>query len=231
MTIFDGCYKRVQGWVGSVFERYGKLVGEKPLPFIILPILIFGGLGLGLVALEADTDLENLYFPKDSRAIKERQIIRDTFPDLRSQSYNAFSQSDTEEAVVLLFKTKQGQSIFDASVTAEISTIVAGVEALTSSGKTFSTLCAMSSSQCVVDGVFALESSFKSAVARNTVTYPTWNNRDLEASISGETVSAGKLVSATVLKVTSSRKTLSKPVKVQSGSLLYEEGVLMVLFF
>ena len=219
MTIFDGCYKRVQRGIGSVFERYGKLVGEKPLPFIILPILIFGGLGAGLVALEVDTDLENVYFPKDSRAIKDRQTVRDTFPDSRSQSYNAFSQSDTDEAVDLLFETKQGQSIFDASVTAEISTIVAGVKALTSSGKTFSSLCAMSSSQCVVDGEIALDSSFQSAVAGNSVTYPTWNNRDLETSISGETVTAGKLISATVLKVASSKKTLSKPVKVQSGSL------------
>ena len=69
-------------------------MGRYPVPFIALPIIVFGGLGLGLLAMDPETDLERVYFPLNSRAVEDRQTVRDTFPDLSRQAYNSFSQSD-----------------------------------------------------------------------------------------------------------------------------------------
>ena len=152
------------------------------------------------MALDEEKDLEKVYFPMDSCAMKDRQYVRDTFPDLSNVSYNAFSQSDTDKAVVLLFKSKSGQTILDSNTITEIAAIVNGVKSLNSSGKTYIDVCAKSSTKCVMDGEMALDPTFQSAVAAGTVTYPLYNNVDLRTSISGETLNDGKLVTATVLK-------------------------------
>ena len=201
MTIFDTCYKKVKTLIAGLFTRYGEFVGRHPVWFIVLPIVIFGGLGAGLVALDEEKDLEKVYFPGNSRAMKDRQHVRDTFPDLSNESYNAFSQSDTDKAVILLFKSKSGQTIFDLSTITEITTIVNDVESLSSSGRTYSDFCAKSSSICIVDGKIALSPAFQNAVAAGTVTYPIYNNMDLTTSISGERLNGGKLATATVLKI------------------------------
>ena len=201
MTIFDSCYRKVKTVIAGLFSRYGEFVGRHPVWFIVLPIVIFGGLGAGLVALDKEQDMEKVYFPMDSRAMEDRQNVRDTFPDLSKESYHAFSQSDTDKAVTLLFKSKSGQTIFDSTTIAEIATIVSDVKSLSSHGKTYSDFCAKVSSQCVVDGEIALSPVFQSAVAAGTVTYPVYNNMDLATSISGKTLTGGELASATMLRV------------------------------
>ena len=106
MAIFDTCYKKVKRLITSMFTRYGEFVGRHPVWFIVLPIVIFGGLGTGMLYMDRETDLEKVYFPMNSRAIKDRQYVRDTFRDLSNGSYNPFSQSDSNKAVTLLFKSK-----------------------------------------------------------------------------------------------------------------------------
>ncbi|XP_076462905.1 patched domain-containing protein 3-like isoform X2 [Babylonia areolata] len=199
------CYQKVTSAISGAFRRYGELVGKHPLPFIIVPIVVFGGLGLGLLALDEESDLETVYFPKNSRAIKDRQTVRDTFPDLSNVSYNAFSQSDADNAATLIFVTKRGRSVFDSAVTSEISNIVSGVKTLTgasSSGKKFGDVCARSSpGGCVVDGEVALNSNFQNAVTASQVTYPVWNNLLLDTFLAGTEVVTGKLASARVLRI------------------------------
>nr|KAG5713846.1 hypothetical protein BaRGS_024473 [Batillaria attramentaria] len=68
------CYKKVKRGVSSLFTWYGRFVGRHPVPFIVSSILVFGGLGAGLVTLDTESDMETVYFPKNSRAIKDRQI-------------------------------------------------------------------------------------------------------------------------------------------------------------
>ena len=200
MAVCDTCYRKVKRVIAGVFRIYGEFVGRHPVWFIVLPIVILGGLGVGIVAMDEEKDIEKVYFPKNSRAMKDRQYVRYTFPDLNNESYNGFSQSDPNKAVVLFFKSKSGQTIFDSNTITEIADIVNGVKSLNSSGKTYIDVCAKSSTKCVMDGEMALDPTFQSAVAAGTVTYPLYNNVDLRTSISGETLIDGKLVTATVLK-------------------------------
>ena len=199
MGIFDTCQKRVESKIEKVFQKYGELVGKHPLPFIILPILIFGGLGAGLLRMDEETDMEKVYFPQNSPAIEDRQVVRDIFPDVSNQFYNVFSLSDPDRAVTLLFRSKE--NIFSNSSVSEIAGIISGVKNLKGSGKMFGDFCAKMSSRCVVEGEFALTPSFRFAVANGNVTYPVWNGMDLASTISGTELSGQTLMSATVLRV------------------------------
>ncbi|KAL8586782.1 hypothetical protein ACOMHN_061295 [Nucella lapillus] len=202
MRCCSACYQRVTTAISNTFHRYGLFVGTYPVPFIIIPIIVFGGLGAGLIALDKESDLEAVYFPMNSRAIKDRQTVRDTFPDLNNISYNGFSQSDADNAVTFIFKTKAGQSIFDSAVLAEIWDIVlSNVENLTSSGKTYRQICAKLLGNCAVDGIVALDKNFQNAVAAGGVTYPEWRGSRLDSFLSGVNVTSGNLVSASVLKI------------------------------
>nr|KAG5702436.1 hypothetical protein BaRGS_027523 [Batillaria attramentaria] len=216
------CYKTVKRVVTSAFTRYGKFVGRHPLPFIILPILIFGGLGAGLVALDTETDMETIYFPKDSRAMDDRQTVRDTFPDWNNIYYNAFSQSDIVGAVTLIFKVK-GDDILNPAVLAEIQTFVDQVKNITatydSRTLTHDDVCARAASQCVVDGEYVLSTAFQNALAAGAVTYPYWvtpgGATPLFTAIGGVTTQSGILRKATVLKIS---------FKLLAGSVAWEKN-------
>nr|KAG5688558.1 hypothetical protein BaRGS_002773 [Batillaria attramentaria] len=158
--------------------------------------------------METETDMEVVYFPKDSRARRDRQTVRDTFPDMNNVSYNSFSQSELFWAVSLLFRSKSG-NVFNSTVLNEIRNIVTRVKSVTASSDgrtvTFSDVCARRDSRCFVDGEYVLSPSFQAAVGAGLVTYPYWNTPagavPLFTTIGGVEVQAGVLVSATVLKL------------------------------
>nr|KAG5690493.1 hypothetical protein BaRGS_033333 [Batillaria attramentaria] len=157
--------------------------------------------------MEEETDMEHIYFPRNSRALDDRKTVRDTFPDRNNVSYNAFSQSDVEESVSLLFQTDG--DIFENNTLYEIGDIVNRVKSVTavSSGQTqmYSDVCARAASQCVIDGEYVLGKEFQTALKAGSVTYPNWEsslgNIGLFSAIAGVELKSGKLMSATVLKI------------------------------
>lgn len=199
----DTCYIKMKNVVSKVFRRYGTFLGRHPLPFIVLPIVVFGGLAAGFVTMDSSSDMEEVYFPTNSRAIKDRQVVRDLFPDLSSVSYNAFSQSDETEAVSLLFQSKNGHNI---TTLKEVEAMVNQVKAInvTSNGRvvTYNDVCARFASQCVIGGDFVFTSAFQTDLAAGAVTYPLWNGQDLSSSIADVTTDAtGHLTSAKILLI------------------------------
>ncbi|PVD27346.1 hypothetical protein C0Q70_12502 [Pomacea canaliculata] len=150
------CCTSVKNKIIGAFESYGVLVGKYPLPFIIIPIVVFGGLGFGLFTLSFETDLESLYFPSNSRAINDRQKVRDLFPNVNNINYDSFAQSDAVDEVVLMFQSKNGASIFENSSVDEIREIVAKVKNISANKNgqsvSYNDLCAKAASQCVVEG-------------------------------------------------------------------------------
>ncbi|KAL8597646.1 hypothetical protein ACOMHN_031581 [Nucella lapillus] len=198
----NACFVFVTQGITNCFRRYGEFVGRYPLPFIILPIVIFGGMGAGLIALENESDLEKVYFPRNSRAQKDRDKVRDLFPSQDEHPYSAFSQSDKDNAANIIFKTKKGESIFDPIIATEINGILAKVRDITASGKKLSDICSKTKKQeCVVDGEYVLQENFRNEVAGKVVTYPVWNNLFLFSSVGERKVERGKLVSAAVVRV------------------------------
>ncbi|XP_070196540.1 patched domain-containing protein 3-like [Littorina saxatilis] len=206
----NACTELAKGFLGRIFTRYGTTVGLHPLPFIAIPLLVFGGLGAGLLALDEETDMEKVYFPINSRAARDRQFIRDTFPDLSNESYNSFSPSNTGAAVSLLFYKADKGNILARKTLSQIASVVEQVKALSADvgGQTmnFTRLCARFKSKCISRGVFILGKPVQGALEAGIVTYPYWNVsgriENLSGFLGGAKVEKGKLVSATVLKVT-----------------------------
>lgn len=172
------CCTSVKNKIIGAFESYGVLVGKHPLPFIIIPIVVFGGLGFGLFTLSFETDLESLYFPSNSRAINDRQKVRDLFPNVNNINYDSFAQSDAVDEVVLMFQSKNGASIFENSSVDEIREIVAKVKNISANKNgqsvSYSDLCAKAASQCVVEGELLLSPGFQALLSAGLISFPRW---------------------------------------------------------
>jgi predicted RND superfamily exporter protein len=97
------CIFTVKAKFAELFRSYGEYVGTFPVGVILFTVAIFGGLGCGLLSIEAEDDMERVYFPKESQALDDREFVRKTFPDLRSYAYNSFSLSDLDDAATLYF--------------------------------------------------------------------------------------------------------------------------------
>jgi len=72
-------YEDVENFFGDIFAWYGRRVARRPLPFVIVPLLACSLLGLGLFNIHYEADLENLYTPVNSRAMRDRQTLRQIF--------------------------------------------------------------------------------------------------------------------------------------------------------
>lgn len=216
------CHVHVKRVTTRVFRQYGELVGRHPLPFIILPIIVFGALGAGILRLEVEDDTEKLYFPKDSRAFTERNKVLQTFPDRNKDIYNTFAQNVYEEAGMFLFQPRNAtDSIFSQNVATEILTILGIVTSFNVNGVTYEEFCAKFDGRCVVSGAEYVTPHFRSLVAIGNVTYPVWvdpstgEKRDLSTDVADvTTLTGGVLKDARVLK-TEFRLARSLPHSVQ----------------
>ncbi|XP_054167709.1 patched domain-containing protein 3-like [Oppia nitens] len=70
------------------FEKLGRLIGQYPGYFVIVPILLAALLATGLQRLHYEDDPEYLFSPSDGRSKTERAIIDDYFPMNYSSNFN-----------------------------------------------------------------------------------------------------------------------------------------------
>ena len=64
----------------KLFSRYGRLVGRRPVPFIVTPIIVSALLGIGLIRIETNSDIEHLFTPSNGAAKDERKLVETLFP-------------------------------------------------------------------------------------------------------------------------------------------------------
>ena len=76
---FD-CIEKVLKWL---FYRHGGLVANHPAPFLIVPVLISVGLGIGLfTSFSKETDPETLYAPARTYSRRNRAFVEDAYSDV-----------------------------------------------------------------------------------------------------------------------------------------------------
>ena len=85
-------YEDVEKFFGDIFAWYGRIVARWPLPFILLPMLVCALMGLGLLSIQYETDLEKLYTPIDGVAFKDKQAVQELFPDEDATDFYAYQQ-------------------------------------------------------------------------------------------------------------------------------------------
>lgn len=158
-------YEDVEKFFGDIFAWYGRIVARCPLPFVFLPMVICGLLGLGLLKIEYETDLEKLYTPIDSLAYKHKQAVQQLFPDQDSQDFYAYQQVRKGPYAEIILKPspatdqvlQESNNVLTVEILKEVTSIVDFIHNISvrTHGRMVSyfDLCATRLGECVQDGL------------------------------------------------------------------------------
>ena len=168
----DCCNSRLR----KLFSCYGRFVARNPRLLVAIPLCIGLLLGLGLVRLTVETNMEYLFTPTNSEAKKDRSIAEDLFPMNPAENFSAGKQVRPVSYGQIIFTTKDGQGMMREAILEEVllfdqylknKTAAAGLE--------YEHLCArISASDGCYDDVFLsyLRVHGPRSLVRHSFTYP-----------------------------------------------------------
>lgn len=110
--------------ISNAFGRYGHLVGRYPVWFIVVPVVVCVGLGVGFLFRSNEQDIELLYTPINSRSRSDREKVKALFPDRTHDYYNPMSLNDHALGGVVLFRPKNDSNILTRESLQEIKDFV-----------------------------------------------------------------------------------------------------------
>ncbi|XP_064188549.1 patched domain-containing protein 3-like isoform X1 [Anguilla rostrata] len=94
--------------LSRLFEKFGRIVGNHPFWFLIIPLLLSAGLGGGFYFLkERETnDIEEQYTPVNGPAKRERDFVKENFPqnDTMFSSQRLYTDG-TYASLIAVFKS------------------------------------------------------------------------------------------------------------------------------
>ena len=94
------------------FYRYGKLVGRKPLPFLITPIVFTALIALGMIRFNLVQDVEFLYTPTNGQAKEERSTIQEHFKEEDDRFLSTRKTTLDGFVQVVVTGSSEGDNIF-----------------------------------------------------------------------------------------------------------------------
>ncbi|XP_077863553.1 patched domain-containing protein 3-like, partial [Saccoglossus kowalevskii] len=101
--------------------RYGRVVGNYPIPFIVLPLMLTFSLAVGGFYFTGNNDIEYLFTPTNGPAKKDRDLLDSLFPMNYSGEFLANRQSDFGRyASVIIYTKKQIENILAVDSLREI---------------------------------------------------------------------------------------------------------------
>ena len=163
----------------SFFWSYGQVVCRYPAVFILAPTLLFGCLGFGMYTISLEKNTETLYFPRGTRAARDRNRVNELFPNLNNETYSPYAQHTYQKFLRLVFEVRDASdNIFSAEVKAEIIHILQRVKTMVTQDGSLEDVCARLEGSCVVYGREFVSESFLALINAGLVTYPLWNTSD-----------------------------------------------------
>ncbi|XP_012938856.1 patched domain-containing protein 3 [Aplysia californica] len=197
------CVWNCQRTVLSGFYRYGHFVGSHPAPFLLLPLVICSSLALGFLNYDPESNSEVLYTPTNSRAVSDRALVEDAFPDLSDSNFDPTSTSRLPVQAVVIFRSRLDLAIFTDEVLNELLSFNSSIWDLVvfedGQNYTYSDLCAVRAGRCAVGGEIFLSPDFRTMLDTGQVTYPLWLGTeplDLEVYFSNVSVSQSGVLQA-----------------------------------
>lgn len=203
--LFSRCYTAHDRRLGWFFGRYGRLVSRHPWCIIIVSILINLILGIGILRLELETNIEQQYFLQNSRAFQERDFLRNEFNN-SEDNFHIYSLADYGYFGEVIIKTKGNKNVFDRSIYEEVLAIDQHIRrAIVLKDKynitrSYEDLCARNKQRCVVFGNEILSPNFVSNIKLNNVTFPLYNGVLLSSVVAKTTVHNNHLMSAEMVR-------------------------------
>ncbi|XP_069132616.1 patched domain-containing protein 3-like [Argopecten irradians] len=195
-------YSRVEKAIGNVFARYGVFVGTYPWIVLVVSVLSCCLLGIGMINLTSESDVEKVYTPIDSQASKDRSTIRSLFGDHSGSNFYSYSLTEDNLYGSVIFQSKDSANLLTLAYIQEMNTIRDQIWSnVLGNGMNYSQLCAVRSSTCVVDGDIVFTNDFKQLLQNNNITYPMIGSTSVESVFGDVVVQNGILQSAKVLKL------------------------------
>ncbi|XP_033752702.1 patched domain-containing protein 3-like [Pecten maximus] len=195
-------YNKVEKSIGNGFARYGELVGTYPWTVLTVSVLVSSLLGIGLVNLTFESDVEKVYTPRDSQASQDRTTIQNLFDDQSGVNFYQRSLVEANRYGSVIFKSKNTSNLLTVPYIQEIKSVYDKIRAgVLGNGRNYSQLCAMRGSKCVVDGDVIFSANFDQMLQNNNIRYPIAGNVSLEPLFGDVNVNAGVLSSAKYIKI------------------------------
>lgn len=198
----EGCSCRntncVERPLRRLFEGLGSGVAACPWPFVLVPLLLSGGLGSGFLFLpqRQANDIEEQFTPTWGPAKAERDFVRRHFPTDDSERFSA-PRLPTEGAYAAFIAVAAGvHSVLDPAARRGVLQLDAEVRA-----RGYELLCARSGGVCASPNPL-LPLLGGAAAALKNLTFPVNDDIFLGAALGGvQTDAAGRVLSAQALKL------------------------------
>ncbi|CAH1261352.1 PTCHD3 [Branchiostoma lanceolatum] len=192
-------YDCVDRGISRLFARYGGLLARHPLPFLVLPVLLAGGLGAGMYFMASDSSVEGLYTPDNGRGKTERAEVQEHFPVNDSEAFQASRIVTFGRSASVIVTSKEGDDVLRMSALQEVLSLYSNISGLqaqvSATNYTFADLCAMWQSQCVVGGYhllnFTLEKDENTTIGYPWTDLPDGTRLFSGAALGGVTLGAG----------------------------------------
>ncbi|XP_075000066.1 patched domain-containing protein 3 [Calonectris borealis] len=200
----EGCSCRntncVERPLRRLFEGLGSGVAACPWPFVLVPLLLSGGLGSGFLFLPQRqvNDIEEQFTPTWGPAKAERDFVQRHFPTNDSERFSA-PRLPTEGAYAAFIAVAAGgvYSVLAPAARRDVLQLDAAVRA-----RGYGRLCARSGVVCASPNPLLPLLGDAEAAALKNLTFPVNDNIFLGAALGGvETDAGGRVLSAQALKL------------------------------
>lgn len=190
ISMMGALYEDVENFFGDIFAWYGRIVAKFPLIFILVPLVSCSLLGLGLLNLEYETDLEVLYAPLDGVVLHDKGLISDLYPDVSDHNFYYHQSVDDPLHVTVIVKQKhlnQSQSHSDSNNAEYVDEVKRLFDVIhdnvtfSSQGNlhTFNDLCARRNETCVVEGVSSTDGLHVNYYGSEIFANDAWKDADV----------------------------------------------------
>ncbi|XP_066280926.1 patched domain-containing protein 3-like [Branchiostoma lanceolatum] len=194
---FD-CIEKI---IRRLFGQYGRFLARHPLPFLLLSVLVAGGLGAGMYFLDTESSVEDLYTPDNGRGKTERAYVQQHFPTNDSTSFQATRLINLGRSANVIITSKGFDgNVLSPTTLATINAFNTDIKGIQTevSGKNYSyaDLCSKWSTQCQVGG----EDFLDFAVRKNdsvAISYPRTDLSDGSVVFSAGTLGNPSLKTGT----------------------------------
>ncbi|XP_033753031.1 patched domain-containing protein 3-like [Pecten maximus] len=195
-------YHNIEKWIGNVFSKYGVFVGTYPVIVLTCSVMLSVLLGIGVINMKVQTNVEKVYTPPNSQAVQDRELLRHLFPDSSATDFHLYSSIDANLFGSVIFRAKNSSSLLNLDNIREIETIFNSITVnVLGNGLDYFQLCAKQNSRCAVDGEIIFTDKFRKLLQTENLTYPVLERQLIESVFGDVEVVNGLLKSAKLIKL------------------------------
>ncbi|XP_056009051.1 patched domain-containing protein 3-like [Ostrea edulis] len=201
------CHRKWESLIENAFGRLGSFISSYSVKIMIVCIVVNLLLTIGIMNIEVENDVETLYTPMDSQAIKDRSVLRNLYGDSTNSSFRSYQLSDFGLYGDVMILSKNKTTIMSQAYVDEINNINIIIRntiiVSDSSGQTYTydDLSAGSNPNEGIASVVVLLNTFQDNFIIPNITYPVYGEYILSPFLAHAGSASGMLNSASGVKL------------------------------